>query len=62
MDGVSIGSVTTPPYRVNWDPAGKLAHTAHLKVIAHSQSKGTATDTADVLTNGAGEACKVGVN
>jgi Bacterial Ig domain len=62
VDGVSIGSVTTPPYHLTWDPAGKAAHTAHIKVIAHSQSKNTATDTADILLNGAGDACKVAVD
>jgi hypothetical protein len=62
VDGISIGSIKTPPYRVTWDPAGKAAHTAHLKVIAHTQSKNTATDSADVLLNGANEACKVSVD
>jgi hypothetical protein len=62
VDGTSIGTVTTPPYRVAWDPAGKAAHTAHLKAIAHAQSKATATDNFDVLLNGASEACKVTVD
>jgi Big-like domain-containing protein/cellulase (glycosyl hydrolase family 5) len=62
VDGTSIGTVTTPPYRVTWDPTGKTAHTAHLNVIAHAQSKATTTDSADVLLNGAGEACKVNVD
>jgi len=61
-DGASIGTVAKPPYRVTWDPAGKAGHLAHLKVIAHSESKGTATDSADVLLNGASDACKVSVN
>lgn len=62
VDGTSIGTVTTPPYRLTWDPAGQAAHTAHLKVIAHAQSKSTATDNVDVLLNGASEACKVSVD
>jgi len=61
VDGASIGSVTTPPYRLTWDPAGKTAHAAQIKVIAHAQSKSTATDSADVLLNGANDSCKVTV-
>jgi hypothetical protein len=59
VDGAPVGSATTPPYRLNWDPAGKPAHLAHLKVVARSESKSTAADAADVLLNGAGEACSV---
>jgi hypothetical protein len=62
VDGVSIGSVTTPPYRLTWDPAGKAAHTAHVTVIAHTQSKSSASDSTDVLLNGANETCKVKAN
>ncbi len=59
VDGVSIGNVTTPPYRLNWDPTGKSAHLAHLKAVARSDSKSVASDTVDVLLNGAGETCNV---
>jgi Bacterial Ig domain/Cellulase (glycosyl hydrolase family 5) len=63
VDGTSIGTVTTPPYRLTWDSAGKPAHTAHLKVIARAaQSNSTATDSGDVLLNGESEACKVSID
>ncbi len=62
VDGVSIGTVASPPYRLIWDPAGKGAHTAHIKAIAHVPSKATAADSADVLLNGASEACNVSID
>ena len=62
VDGVSIGTVATPPYHLTWDPAGKGAHTAHIKAIAHADSKATASESTDLLLNGSGEACKVNVD
>jgi hypothetical protein len=62
VNGFSIGSIATSPYRLIWDPVGKGTHTAHIRVIAHAQSGSTATDSADVLPNGAGETCKVKVD
>ena len=59
IDGASVGTISKPPYRVTWDPSGKAAHLAHLKVIAHSASKATATDVADIRLNGANDSCKV---
>jgi len=62
VDGVSVGSVAVPPYRLTWNPSGKGTRTAHIGVTAHAQSGSTATDTADVLLNGAGDTCKVNSN